>query len=121
MSTSVFNFNFVALLVSKIKRMFQNLMWWLLALSSTPYAETFTCPPSTWQDQTSCRISMHHAVMRICISHRLTIICAQKWDFGGFGGEDVRILSSDPQKALPCVNTRLMMYRVSKSVQRPEL
>jgi len=40
---------------------------------------------------------------------------------GGFEGEDVKILSSDTQKALPCVNTRLLMYRVSKSVQRPEL
>ena len=25
--------------------------------------------------------------------------------FGGFEGEDVKILSSNPQKALPCVNT----------------
>ena len=41
--------------------------------------------------------------------------------FGGFEGEDVKILCSDPQKALPCVNTRLFMYRMSKSVQRPEL
>ena len=41
--------------------------------------------------------------------------------FGGFEGEDVKILSSDPQKALPRVNMRLLMYRVSKSVQRPEL
>jgi len=34
------------------------------------------------------RISMHHAVMRICISHTLSIICAQKWFFflGGGGG-----------------------------------
>ena len=46
--------------------------------------------------------------------------------FGGFDGEDVKILSSDPQKALPCVNTRLLMYRVqnrfdglsSRSVKR---
>jgi len=30
------------------------------------------------------RISMYHAVMQICISHRLTIICAQKWGFWGF-------------------------------------
>ena len=30
------------------------------------------------------RISMHHAVMRICISHRLTIISAQKWGYWGF-------------------------------------
>jgi len=41
--------------------------------------------------------------------------------FGGFKGEDVKILSSGPQNALHRVNTRLMMYRVSKSVQRPEL
>jgi len=41
--------------------------------------------------------------------------------FGGFEGEDVKILSSDPQKALPRVNMRLLMYRVSKSIQRPEL
>ena len=41
--------------------------------------------------------------------------------FGGFEGEDVKVLSSDPQKALPCVNTCLLMYRVTKSVQRPEL
>ena len=32
------------------------------------------------------RISMHHAVMRICISHRLSIVCAQKWRFWGFWG-----------------------------------
>jgi len=41
--------------------------------------------------------------------------------FGGFEGEDVKILSSNPQKALPCVNTRLLKYRMTKSVQRPEL
>jgi len=41
--------------------------------------------------------------------------------FGGVGGEGVKILSSNPQKALPRVNTRLLVYRVSKSVQRPEL
>ena len=40
---------------------------------------------------------------------------------GGFEGEDVKILCSDPQEALPCVNTRLLVYRVSKSVQRLEL
>jgi len=41
---------------------------------------------------------MHRAVMRICISHRLTIICVQKWGFVGFEGEDVKILCSDPPK-----------------------
>ena len=30
---------------------------------------------------------------------------------GGFEGEDVKIVSSNPQKALPCVNTRLLVYR----------
>jgi len=42
--------------------------------------------------------------------------------FGDFEGEDVKILCYNPQKALLfCVNTRLLVYRVSKSVQRPEL
>jgi len=41
--------------------------------------------------------------------------------FGGFKGEDVKILYFNPQRALPCMNTRLLVYRVSKSVQRPEL
>jgi len=41
--------------------------------------------------------------------------------FGGFEGEDVKILYFNPQRALPCMNTRLLVYRVSKSVQRPEL
>jgi len=39
--------------------------------------------------------------------------------FGGFEGEDVKLLSFNPQKGLPCVNTRLLMYRVTKSVQQP--
>ena len=33
--------------------------------------------------------------------------------FRGFEGEDVKILCSD-QKSLPCVNTRLLVYRMSK-------
>ena len=41
--------------------------------------------------------------------------------FWGFEGEDVKIICSNPQKALPGVYTRLLVYRVSKSVQRPEL
>jgi len=40
---------------------------------------------------------------------------------GGFEGEDVKTLCSDPQKALLCMNACLLMYHVSKSVQRPEL
>jgi len=30
--------------------------------------------------------------------------------FWGSEGEDVKILSSNPQKALPCVNTPLLVY-----------
>ena len=41
--------------------------------------------------------------------------------FGDFEGEDVKILCSNPQKALPCVNMHLLVYHVSKSVQRPDL
>jgi len=48
-------------------------------------------------------------------------MCPKNEVFGGFEGDDVKILSSDPQNALSCVNTRLLVYRVSKSVQRPEL
>ena len=89
----------------------------------TPYAETFTCAPSTWQDKTASQISASYlyASCSYAICHRLTIVCAQKWFFGGFEGEDVKILCSNPQKALPCVNTRLLVYRVSKLVQQLEL
>ena len=61
------------------------------------------CALSVWQDQTACqilavvRVFMHHAVMRICISHRL-FICAQNGFFGDFEGEYVKILCSDPPK-----------------------
>jgi len=44
-----------------------------------------------------------------------------KTGFWCFEGEDVKILSSNPQKALPCVNMRLLMYRMTKSVPQPEL
>ena len=125
MITSVPTFNFLALLISEIKRVSQNLMWGLLAPCRTSYAETLCVLKVLGKVKQRAKfqhcIFMHHAVMRISISHRLTIICAQKMVFGGFEGEDVKILSSDPQKALPCVNTRLLMYRMSKSVQRPEL
>jgi len=41
--------------------------------------------------------SMHHAVMRICICHGFPLCVPNKW---GFEGEDVKVLCSDPQKAL---------------------
>ena len=47
------------------------------------------------------RISMHHAVMRICISHRLAIMCAQNGVLGGYEGQDVKILSSNPKRHYP--------------------
>ena len=47
----------------------------------------------------------------------LPLYVPKNWVFGGFEGEGVKLLSSNPQKALPCVNTRLLMYRMSKSVQ----
>jgi len=41
--------------------------------------------------------------------------------FGGFEGEDVKILCDNPQKSQPGVNMRLLVYWMSKSVQRPML
>jgi len=125
MITSLPNFNFLAVLVSEIKTVSQNLMWGLPA-PCVPRTLKLLCVLKVLakvkqRAKFQHRISMHHAVMRICISHRLTIICAQNGVLGGFEGEDVKIMSSDPQKALPCMNTRLLMYRMSKSVQRPEL
>jgi len=123
MPTSVPNFNFLTLLVSEIKRVSQNLM---SGLPAVPRKLKLLCVLKVLgkvkqRAKFQHRIYMRRAVMRICISHRLSIICAQNGVFGSFEGEDVKILSSNPQKALPCVNTRLLMYRVTKSVQRPEL
>jgi len=39
--------------------------------------------------------------------------------FGGFEGEGMKILCYNPQ--IPSMNTRLLVYCMSKSVQRPEL
>jgi len=39
-----------------------------------------------------------------------------------FDGEHVKMLCSNPRKALPCMNTRRftrLLYHMSKSVQRP--
>jgi len=122
MITSVPNFNFLALLVSEIKRVSENFIRGYQP-PAVPRKLKLLCVLKVLCElkqraKFQHRIYMHRAVMRICIFHRLSIICAQKW---GFEGEDVKILSSNPQKALPCVNTRLLMYRVTKSVQRPEL
>ena len=103
MPTSIPNFNFLASLVS--------------AEGVPKFKVELLAPPRTRTPKLLCvlqvfgkfkqpakfqhRISMHHAVMPICISHRLSIIRAQKWFFGSFEGEDVKILCSHPQKALP--------------------
>jgi len=127
MPTSAPNFNFLTLLVPEIKRGSQNVMWELLP-SAVPRMLKILCVLLVLDKVKQCAkfqrcSSMHHAVMRICISHRLTIKCIQKWNFGGFEGEDVKILCSNPQKALPCMNTGTpqLVYRMSKSVQWPKL
>jgi len=75
MATSIPNFNFLALIVSEIKRVSQNLMWGyyppaVLKLLCVLQVLGKVKQPARFQH----RISMHHAVMRICISHRLSIV-----------------------------------------------
>jgi len=121
MAISVPNFNFLAL----IKRVSQNLMWGLIAPYRTPYAETFMCAPSTWQNQTACQISASY-LNAPCSYANMYFPYAfhdmfQKWSFWGFWGWRCENTVSYPHKALPCMNTRLLVYRMSKSFQRPKL
>ena len=63
-------------------------------------------------------------IMKLCkyvlaISFALYVPKMGFW--GGFEGEDVKILCSNPKRALPCMNMRLLVYHMSKSVQRPKL
>ena len=44
---------------------------------------------------------MHHAVMRIRISHRLSIVCAKNGVFWGFEGKYVKILFLTPKRHYP--------------------
>jgi len=100
-------------------------MWGLLAPCHTPYAETFMCAQSTCQGQTARQISASYlCIVHLCayvFSIGFPLYLSKNEVFGGFEGEDVKIMFSNPQKALPCVNTHLLVYRVSKLVQRPEL
>jgi len=64
------------------------------------------------------RISMHHAVMRYVFTIGLPYV-PKNGVLGVFEGDDLKMLCSNPRKTLPCVNTRMLVYRVSKSVQRP--
>jgi len=80
-------FNFLALLVSEIKRVSQNLMWGYYP-SAIPGTLKLLCVLKVLgkvkqRAKFQHRISMHHSVMRICIFHRLSITCAQKWGFWG--------------------------------------
>ena len=123
MTTSVPTFNFLVLLIFEIKR---GVPKFNVGASAVPRTLKLLCVLKVLgkviqRAKFQHRMFMHHAVMGIYISYRLTIICAKKWFFWGFEGEDVKILSSDPQNALPCVNTRPLIYRVTKLVQRPEL
>ena len=92
------------------------------------YSETFTYAPSTWQGKTASQISasyiyasMHRASCEYVFPIGFPLYVPQNGVFGDFEGEDVKILCFNPQKALLGVNVRLLVYRVSKSVQRPEL
>ena len=69
MPTSVPNFNFLSLLVSEMKRVSWNLMWGYKQHAKFQH-----------------RISMHHAIMRLRISHRLTVICTKNGVLGGVWG-----------------------------------
>jgi len=89
MPTNVPNFNFLALFVSEIKGCpvpkfnveatgsLPNPVRWKFHVCSKYLARANSLQPAKFQ---------HHAVMRICISHRLSIIYAQKWGFGWFWG-----------------------------------
>ena len=95
----------------------------------TPYAGTFVCAQGTCSRYLARSNSVpDFSIVSLCIMQLCEYVfpiglplCAQNGFLGGFEGEDVKILCSDPQKALRCVNTRLLVYRMSKSVQRPEL
>jgi len=88
----------------------------LRAPCRTPYAETVVCGRSTWQGQTACQISTSYLYASCSYAymylHRLTIITNPKMSFwGGVEDEDVKIVCSNPQKSLLCVNTRLLVHR----------
>ena len=66
-------------------------------------------------------------IVSLCIMQLFEYVFAigfplyRKMGFWGFWGWRCKILCSNPHKALPCVNTRLLVYRLSKSVQQPKL
>ena len=61
------------------------------------------CAPSTWQDQTVRQISASYlCVMQLCVyvfRIGFLLYVPKNGFFGGFEGEDVKILCSDPPKS----------------------
>ena len=87
MPTMTQNFNFLALIVSEIKRVSQNLMWELLRPCRTPYAETFTYALNIWQVKTANQISASYLYASCSYANYvfpIGIVCAQKWGFWAF-------------------------------------
>ena len=73
MPTSVLNFNFLALLVSKgVPEGVPKYNVGLIAPCRTLYAETFTRAPSTYQDQTACQIL---SIVSSCIMQLCQYVC----------------------------------------------
>ena len=82
-------------------------MWGLLARCRTPYAENFTCAQSTWQGQTACQISASIVslwIMQLCeyvFCIGFPLYVPKNGVLGSFEGEDVNILSFDPNRHYP--------------------
>ena len=92
----------------------------LLAGSRTPYAETFMCVPSifkTKQLQSFNIITLYNEELcEYAFAIGYPLYTPQSWVLGVLR-VNVEILCS---KALPYVNTRALVYRMSKSIQRPK-
>ena len=106
MPTSVPNFNFLALLVSEIKRGSQNLMWSYYP-PGVPHTLKLLCVLQVgYLARSACQISASYlyascSYANKCISHRLRhILCFHYVPqiVRGFEGEDVKILCSNPPK-----------------------
>jgi len=60
----------------------------------TPYAEISVCAQCTWQDQTACQIAASClCIMQLCeYVFPISLPLPKKLVFGGFEGEDVKIV-----------------------------
>ena len=75
--------------------------------SRTPYAETFMCARSLpdFSIVSLCIMQLCEYVFPI----GFPLYVPKNVFLGGFEGEDVKILCSDPRKALPCMNMCLLV------------